>query len=75
MTDERPTLSDDLRRLEDIVRQLESSDLDLDAALALFQEGVARLRTARERLGAAEVEVKKVLEQADGTLRMVGLDG
>ena len=75
MSDERPTLSDELRRLEDIVRQLESSDLDLDAALALFQEGVTRLRTARERLGAAEVEVKKVLEQADGTLRMVGLDG
>lgn len=75
MTDERPTLSDELRRLEDIVRQLESSDLDLDAALALFQEGVTRLRAARERLGAAEVEVKKVLEQADGTLRMVGLDG
>ncbi|MGH7585610.1 MAG: exodeoxyribonuclease VII small subunit [Gemmatimonadales bacterium] len=75
MTDERPTLSDELRRLEDIVRQLESSDLDLDSALALFQEGVTRLRTARERLGAAEVEVKKVLEQADGTLRMVGLDG
>lgn len=75
MTDERPTLSDELRRLEDIVRQLESSDLDLDAALALFQEGVTRLRAARERLDAAEVEVKKVLEQADGTLRMVGLDG
>jgi exodeoxyribonuclease VII small subunit len=75
MTDERSTLSDELRRLEDIVRQLESSDLDLDAALALFEEGVNRLRAARERLGAAEVEVRKVLEQADGTLRMVGLDG
>ena len=75
MTDERPTLSDELRRLEDIVRQLESSDLDLDAALALFEEGVNRLRAARERLGAAEVAVRKVLEQADGTLRMVGLDG
>ena len=75
MTEDRPTLADELRRLEDIVRQLESSDLDLDAALALFEEGVIRLRAARERLGAAEVEVKKVLEQADGTLRMVGLDG
>jgi exodeoxyribonuclease VII small subunit len=75
MTDQRSTLADELRRLEDIVRQLESSDLDLDAALALFEEGVGRLRAARERLGAAEVEVRKVLEQADGTLRMVGLDG
>ena len=74
MTDERPTLTDDLRRLEEIVRQLEADDLDLDPALALFEEGVARLRSARERLAAAEVTVKKVLEEADGTLRMADLD-
>lgn len=70
-----PSLADDLRRLEEIVRQLESSDLDLDPALALFEEGVARLRSARERLTAAEATVKKVLEDADGTLRLADLDG
>ncbi|TFG44607.1 MAG: exodeoxyribonuclease VII small subunit, partial [Gemmatimonadales bacterium] len=35
-----PTLQDDLRRLEEIVRRLEADDADLDAALALFEEGV-----------------------------------
>jgi len=69
------TLAEDLRRLEEIVRQLESSDLDLDPALALFEEGVARLRAARERLTAAEATVRKVLEDADGTLRLADLDG
>jgi exodeoxyribonuclease VII small subunit len=70
-----PTLQDDLRRLEEIVRRLEAEDADLDAALALFEEGVNRLRAARERLAEAEARVKKVVEQADGTLGLVDLEG
>ena len=47
------SLSADLRRLEEIVRQLEADDTDLDRALVLFEEGVARLRAARDRLTEA----------------------
>lgn len=71
---ETPTLQDDLRRLEEIVRRLEADDADLDAALALFEEGVVRLRAARERLAEAEARVKKVVEQADGSVGLVDLD-
>ncbi|HSE65684.1 MAG TPA: exodeoxyribonuclease VII small subunit [Gemmatimonadales bacterium] len=74
-TDETPTLAEDLRRLEEIVRRLESNDGDLDQALALFEEGVARLRSARERLSGAEVRVRKVVADARGALRMDDLDG
>jgi exodeoxyribonuclease VII small subunit len=69
------SLGDELDRLEEIVRGLETEDLDLDAALALFEEGVTRLREARGRLEAAELKVRMVLEEADGTLRSVELDG
>ena len=72
---ETPTLQDDLRRLEEIVRRLEADDADLDAALALFEEGVVRLRAARERLAEAEARVKKVVEQADGSVGLADLDG
>jgi exodeoxyribonuclease VII small subunit len=68
-------LADELARLEEIVRRLESDDLDLDAALALFEQGVACLRSARDRLSAAEVRVRAVLEEANGTLRLGELDG
>ena len=51
-----------LERLEAIVRRLETDDLDLDEALKLFEEGVERLRVAREQLAQAELKVKKVLE-------------
>ncbi len=68
------TIAEDLARLEEIVRRLEADDVELDAALALFEEGVARLRAARERLAAADVKVQTVLEGADGELRVRDLD-
>ena len=39
MTD-KGSLSDDLSRLEEIVRRLEDNELALEDALALFEEGV-----------------------------------
>jgi exodeoxyribonuclease VII small subunit len=68
-------LADELARLEEIVRRLEADDVELDTALALFEEGVARLRAARERLAEAEVKVQAVLEDADGDIRLTDLDG
>jgi len=68
------SIAQDLNRLEEIVRRLEADDVELDAALALFEEGVARLRAARERLASAEVKVQSVLEEA-GDLRLTDLDG
>jgi len=69
------SIADELARLEEIVRKLEADDVELDAALALFEEGVARLRAARDRLSAAELKVQKVLEEAGGDLRFTDLDG
>jgi exodeoxyribonuclease VII small subunit len=68
------TIADDLIRLEEIVRRLESDDIELDAALALFEEGVTRLRAARERLAAADLKVQTVLEEAGGDLRLQDLE-
>jgi exodeoxyribonuclease VII small subunit len=69
-----PPLAEELARLEEIVRKLEADDVDLDAALQLFEEGVARLRAARERLTAAELKVQAVLEEAGGDIRLTDLD-
>jgi exodeoxyribonuclease VII small subunit len=57
-----PGFGEQLERLEAIVRKLEAEDLDLDEALKLFEEGVERLRTAREQLTQAEGQVKKALK-------------
>ncbi len=68
------SIAEDLTRLEEIVRKLEADEVELDAALALFEEGVARLRAARDRLTQATLKVQAVLEEA-GDLRLADLDG
>lgn len=74
MPEKKPTLQDDLKRLEEIVRALEAEEIDLDKAITLFEEGVKRLRTAREQLTAVEQRVQKVLEQAGADLQVTDLD-
>jgi exodeoxyribonuclease VII small subunit len=65
----------EMHRLEAIVGELERSDLPLDQALELFEEGVARVRRASEALSGAEGRVRQLLEQTDGTFRLDPLDG
>jgi len=66
---EQPSFGEELERLEAIVRSLEDTDLDLDEALGLFQEGVERLKNARALLKDTELAVKKVVRGAKGSLR------
>ena len=66
---DKVSFREELSALEGIVRALESDDLDLDRALTLFEEGVRRLKTARDLLRESELTVKRVVEAADGTLK------
>ena len=62
-----------LKRLEQIVGELESEQIDLERALALFEEGVTCLRAATEELGKVETRVQRLVERADGTFEVVDL--
>jgi exodeoxyribonuclease VII small subunit len=62
-----------LRRLEEIVGELESDRIDLERALALFEEGVACLRSATEELGKVEARVQRLVERTDGTFEVLDL--
>ncbi|MCZ6918257.1 MAG: exodeoxyribonuclease VII small subunit [Gemmatimonadetes bacterium] len=64
----RVVFQTELERLETIVRSLEDSEVDLDEALELFQEGVERLKNARRLLENTELTVKKVVRAADAAL-------
>ncbi len=70
----RLSFATELERLETIVRTLEDSEVDLDEALDLFQEGVKRLKNARKLLDDTELTVKKVLKAADGALPSDDID-
>lgn len=56
-----------LERLHAIVLRLESGELDLEASLLLFEEGVRLSRTSQARLNSAEKRIEELLA--------VGADG
>lgn len=62
-----------LKRLEQIVGELESDQIDLERAMALFEEGVASLKAATEELGKVEARVQRLVEKADGTFEVTDL--
>jgi exodeoxyribonuclease VII small subunit len=57
-----------LARLEAIVAALEADDLELEEALALFEEGIQHIRHARELLQRAELRVEQLLAAEDGSV-------
>lgn len=68
------TIEQSLARLDAIVEQLEGEPLELAAALALFEEGVACLREAAGTLSEAEARVQRLTELADGAFDVEPLD-
>lgn len=73
MTPDPATFEQTLDRLHAIVADLEGDELELDRALALFEEGVERLRAATGVLARAEARVQQLVEAADGGLMLADL--
>lgn len=57
-----------MRDVEEIAGRLESGDVELEEALALFERGVARLRAAGQLLDRARGRVEELIESAAGEL-------
>lgn len=57
-----------LARLEEVVKRLESTDLPLDEAMKLFEEGVKLSRDCQKQLEEAEGKVEILMRKADGKL-------
>lgn len=57
----KATLEERLKRLEEILGQLESDEVELERALALFEEGVALVRDAEAVLASTQLRVEELL--------------
>jgi len=55
-----------LRRLDEIMSELESEQIGLDASLKLFEEGIDLLRSASAELDKAETRVQLLIERSEG---------
>jgi len=66
MAESVETLERRLVRLDSIVAELERENLELEQALALFEEGVGHLRASEQAIRAAELRIDQLLEDAAG---------
>jgi exodeoxyribonuclease VII small subunit len=55
-----------LERLEAVVKSLEAGDIELETALAHFEEGVTLMRACSAQLEAAERRIEVLVAEADG---------
>jgi len=63
-----------LARLEDIVEQLESAHLALEASLALFEEGVKLSLYCQKELKKTDGKVQRLFKKLNGELELVELE-
>jgi exodeoxyribonuclease VII small subunit len=63
-----------LKELEQIVEQLEDSEISLDDALKLFERGIKLSQLCSAKLDDAEQKVEQLVKDADGTMRPVPLE-
>ncbi|MGH0038063.1 MAG: exodeoxyribonuclease VII small subunit [Myxococcota bacterium] len=61
---QEPSFENALERLEQIVEQLEQGDLELEASLAAFEEGVGLSRHCARQLEVAEQRVEVLVRES-----------
>jgi exodeoxyribonuclease VII small subunit len=59
-----------LKKLENIVAQLEQGELALEDSLKLFEEGVGLSAACKQELDAAEGKVQMLIKQRDGSVKL-----
>lgn len=63
-----------LEKLEKIVEDLESGQVDLDEALKKYEEGVKLSRICQQRLSQAEKKIQVLTRALDGSLQKEPFD-
>ncbi|GAB1401242.1 exodeoxyribonuclease VII small subunit [Elusimicrobiota bacterium] len=57
-----------LKRLEQIVNEMENAELDIDKSMKLFEEGVSLVKECSSKLNEAKKKIE-ILTEKDGTIQ------
>ena len=63
-----------LKRLEDIVEQMESGETDLDTMIASFEEGQRLVKFCTAKLNEVEKKIEKIVEDGAGGVTVEPLE-
>ena len=59
-TEKKLTFEENLKKLEDIVEQLESGEIDLERSVELYEKGMILKNNCEEKLKKVEIQIKKI---------------
>lgn len=59
-------IDEDIKKLDEIAKKMEASELPLEKSLELFSEGISLIRKCTESLQKAELRVKEIIESSPG---------
>ena len=65
-----PSFEQRLRRLEQIVEQLERGDISLEDSIKMYEEGILLSRECLERLSQADLRLKPLEKDIKGNFRL-----
>ena len=54
-----------MKRLEEIIENIEGEEIDVDDLVVKVKEAVSLLKTCKDKIEKAELEVKKVVDDLD----------
>ncbi len=63
------TFEESLKKLDEIVGQLENGNLSLEESIKLFEEGVKLSGLCKQELESAEGKVQMLIKQRDGSMK------
>jgi len=61
-------IDEDIKKLEELAKKMESGQLPLEESLKVFGEGIELIRRCSKTLEEAELKVKEILERGDGSV-------
>ena len=67
----KQTFEDSLKRLEEIVNKLEQGEIPLEDSIKMYEEGLALSRMCIERLTQADLKLKKVSKDMEGSFQFL----
>ena len=75
MAEQKLSFEESLKRLDEIVKNLEKGDVPLAESMKLFEEGTGLIRRCGDMLDEAEQQVVRLRKGADGSPQELPFDG
>ena len=74
MPEKNKDFESSLKKLEEIVTELESGDLPLEKSIKAFEDGIKLTRHCQKLLTEADLKIEKLVDSDDGSFDLESFD-